>query len=95
MFAYLKSLIQTNTGHSSKSFALVISAIVGGLLAACVGFCIIYDVVIDGIVDTNLDELGWFLLCIGVYSFGSGAGKVITDTFSKKESKKAVDDEVC
>lgn len=85
MFSYLKSLVQTNSGHSSKSFALVVSAIIGGLIALSVGFCIIYDVCLDGTVDTNLTDLGWFLICTGVYSFSTGSGKVVTDVFNKKK----------
>lgn len=88
MFEYFKLLVKPGSGNSSKSFALVISSVIGAIIALSVAFAIIYDVLIDGIINTNLDDLGWFLICVGVYSFGSGAGKVITDTVSFR-SKKA------
>lgn len=92
MIKYLKSLIQPHSGNSSKSFALLISSIMGAILTLCVGFILIYDVVDDGTVDTSLTDLGWFLLSIGAYSLGSGAGKIVTDLseLKKEESDSSV-----
>ena len=62
---YLKSLIKANSLDSSKSFALVLSSIVGALIGFCVCFCLIWDVCTNGYLKTDLDALGLFMLCIG------------------------------
>ena len=90
--SYFKSLAVPGSGNSSKAFALLLSAIVGALMGLCICFVLIFDVVIDGQVNTDLNELGWFLLCTGAYSFGAGAGKIITDSLGFK-TKTAVEDE--
>ena len=59
----------------------------GAILTLCVGFILIYDVVDDGTVDTSLTDLGWFLLSIGAYSLGSGAGKIVTDLSELKKEE--------
>ncbi len=51
---YLKSLIRANTLDSSKSFALVLSSIVGALIGLCVCFCLIWDVCVNGSLKTDL-----------------------------------------
>lgn len=92
IFGYLKSLAVPGSGNSSKAFALLLSAIIGALMGLCICFILIFDVLDNGQVDTNLNDLGWFLLCTGAYSFGAGAGKIITDSLGTK-TKKAVEDE--
>lgn len=87
MFNYLKLLIKPNSGNSSKSFGLVISAIVGGLSGLSVCAVLLYDVFVDGIINTDLNELGWFLMCSAAYMFGGGLNKSIVDTFSNKTKK--------
>lgn len=79
MLSYFKSLVQNNTGHSSKSFGLVISALVGALMGIAVTVCLIWDVAVDGMINTNLGDLGVFVLCIGAYTFGSGANKMLSE----------------
>ena len=79
MFKYFKSLVQSNTGNSSKSFGLVISAIVGAFMGIAVTICLIWDVSVDGIVNTDLSDLGVFVLCVGAYTFGSGANKMLSE----------------
>lgn len=81
---YLESLIKSNTGNSSKSFALVLSAIIGGLLGLVIGFILIYDVIKDGTVDTNLEQLAWFLVSAGAYMFGGGFNKVLAERYEDK-----------
>lgn len=92
VISYMKSLATTGSGNSSKSFALLLSAIVGALMGLCICFILIYDVAVDGVINTDLDKLGWFLLCTGAYSFGAGAGKIITDSLGTK-TKQAVENE--
>lgn len=79
MFKFLGSLVRNNTGNSSKSFGLVISAIVGAFMGIAVTVCLIWDVCVDGIVNTDLSDLGVFVLCVGAYTFGSGANKMLSE----------------
>ena len=76
---YLKSLIKADTLDSSKSFALVLSSIVGALIGLCVCFCLIWDVCANGYVKTDLDALGLFMLCIGGFMAGGGINKAISE----------------
>lgn len=76
---YIKSLIKVNSLDSSKSFALVLSAVVGALIGICVSFCLIWDVCANGHVETDLDSLGIFLLCVGGYMAGGGLNKAISE----------------
>lgn len=83
---YLKTLIKSDTGNSSKSFGLVLSAIIGGLIGLCVCIVLLYDVFEDGRVETDLEDLGWFLMCSAVYMFGGGLNKTISETLGNKKS---------
>lgn len=74
---YLKSLIKANSLDSSKSFALVLSSIVGALIGLCVCFCLVWDVCANGHLETDLDSLGLFMLCIGGFMAGGGLNKAI------------------
>ncbi len=82
---YLKSLIKANSLDSSKSFALVLSSIVGALIGFCVCFCLIWDVCTNGYLKTDLDALGLFMLCIGGFMAGGGINKALS------ERKKKID----
>ena len=85
---YIKSLIKANTLDSSKSFALVLSVLVGALIGLCVCFCLIWDVCSNGYLKTDLDSLGIFLLCSGGFMAGGGASKVLAD--GRKNSLKDI-----
>lgn len=76
---YLKSLIKENTLDSSKSFALVLSILIGALVGLSVCFCLIWDVCTNGYVKTDLDALGLFMLCIGGFMAGGGINKAISE----------------
>lgn len=80
MFNYLKSLAQVNSGNSSKSFSLLISAITGGILALCMAFCMVWDVVKNDHIVTDLTEMGVFILCVGGFIAGSGLTKMVSNT---------------
>lgn len=84
---YLKSLIKANSLDSSKSFALVLSSIVGALLGLCVCFCLVYDVCTNGYLKTNLDSLGLFILCTGGFMAGGGINKALSERKRNKEIK--------
>ena len=74
---YLKSLIKADTLDSSKSFALVLSSLVGALTGLCVCFCLVWDVCANGHLETDLDSLGLFMLFIGGFMAGGGLNKAI------------------
>ncbi len=82
-FSYMKSLLDVQSPNSSKSFALVLSAIVGALIGLTICFVIIYDVITNGYVKTDLTDAGIFLLCDGGYMAGAGVTKAIVDRRNK------------
>lgn len=81
LFSYVKSLIASNTGNSAKSFSLVFSSIMGGLLCSAIVFILVWDVVHNGHVMTDLEKLGLFLLCVGAYITGSGVPKIFGEKY--------------
>ena len=83
---YLKSLIRANTLDSSKSFALVLSSIVGALIGLCVCFCLIWDVCVDVSLKTDLDALGLFVLCVGGFMAGGGINKALSERKNRDKS---------
>ena len=91
MTDYLKSLIKADTLDSSKSFALLLSAVVGALAGLCVCFCLIWDVCTNGCLKTDLDALGLFMLCVGGFMAGGGAAKAISENKRKKVKSKGVE----
>lgn len=89
-FEYLKSLIKADTLDSSKSFALVLSCIVGTVMGLCICFCLIYDVCSNGYIKTDLDSLGIFMLCIGCFMAGGGINKALAERKKKQPNSEAV-----
>lgn len=85
-FEYIKSLIKANTLDSSKSFALVLSVLVGALIGFCVCFCLIWDVCSNGYLKTDLDSLGIFLLCAGGFMAGGGVNKAISERIKTRKT---------
>lgn len=57
MTSYFRSLVKSGTLDSSKSFALLLSVIIGAIIGLVVCFCLIWDVVTNGYIKTNLNEL--------------------------------------
>ena len=76
---YLKSLIRANSFDSSKSFALVLSVLVGALIGLCVCFCLVWDVCSNGHLEPDLEGLGIFLLCTGAFMAGGGVNKALSE----------------
>ena len=83
---YIKSLIKANTLDSSKSFALVLSVLVGALIGLCVCFCLIWDVCSNGYLKTDLDSLGIFLLCAGGFMAGGGINKAMSERIKTRKT---------
>ena len=77
--SYMKTLLDVKSPNSSKSFTLVLSAIVGAFIGLTICFVIIYDVITNGYVKTDLTDAGIFLLCDGGYMAGAGITKAIVD----------------
>ena len=73
-----QDVAKVNSGNSSKSFSLLISAITGGILALCMAFCMVWDAVKNGHILTDLTDMGVFILCIGGFIAGSGLTKMVT-----------------
>lgn len=84
---YLKSLIKAGTLDSSKSFALVLSVLVGNGIGLSVCFCLIWDVCTNGYLKTDLDGLGVFLLCVGGFMAGGGVNKALSE---KRKNVKSI-----
>lgn len=82
---YLKSLIRANSLDSSKSFTLVLSAIVGAITGLTVCLCLLIDVWRNSYIKTDLDSLGLFLLCVGGYMAGGGLNKALAERKRNKE----------
>ena len=84
---YIKSLIRANTLDSSKSFTLILSALVGAFTGLTVCFCLVWDVVTNGYIKTDLGQLGLFLLCAGGFMAGGGATKAIAEMNRKRDNQ--------
>ena len=78
-FKNIKTSIDDKSSMSVNSITLLISAIMGVIIGFVICFVLVYDVVYDGKVDTNLTDLGIFLLCGGGYIMGSGLPKAYVD----------------
>lgn len=85
---YFKSLVNSGTKDSSRSFSLVLSAIIGALIGLTICFCLIYDTCNNGYIETDLNDLAWFLLSTGCFMFGGGINEVLADRNDKKYSGK-------
>ena len=80
---YLKSLIKSGTGDSSKSFVLLLTCAVGALVGLCVCFCLVWDVCVNGYLKTDLGSLGLFVLCVGGFMAGGGVNKALGERLGK------------
>lgn len=82
----IKASIDDKSSMSTGSITLLLSALIGAIIGLCVCFVLIYDVTYDGKVDTDLLDLGIFLMSSGGYILGSGMPKTIVDSRMKKRS---------
>lgn len=83
---YFKSLLDTHSSNSTKSFALMLSAIISALVNLTICFVLVYDVTVNGYIRTSLWEAGFFILCTGGYMAGSGLTKALVDRRQNKHS---------
>ena len=82
----IKASIDDKSSMSTNSITLLASALMGVIIGFVICFVLIYDVTYDGKVDTNLTDLGLFLLCSGGYILSSGAPKAFVDSKLKTRS---------
>ena len=82
----IKASIDDKSSMSVNSITMLASAIMGIIIGLVICFVLIYDVVYDGKVDTNLTDMGIFLLCSGGYILGSGVPKAWVDSKMKTRS---------
>jgi len=82
----IKESIDDKSSMSVNSITMLVSAIMGVIIGLVICFVLIYDVVYDGKVDTNLTDMGIFLLCSGGYILGSGVPKAWVDSKMKTRS---------
>lgn len=88
---YLKSLIRADSLDSSKSFGLVVSVLIGALVGITICVCLLIDVWKNGHIVTDLDSLGWFLLCAGGFMAGGGLNKAISERTKKVDNQPQKD----
>ena len=82
----IKASIDDRSSMSTNSITLLASALMGVIIGFVICFVLIYDVTYDGTVNTNLTDLGIFLLCSGGYIMGSGIPKAWVDGKMKTRS---------
>ena len=82
----IKESIDDKSPISVNNITVLASALMGVIIGFVICFVLIYDVTYDGKVDTNLTDLGIFLLCGGGYILGSGVPKAYIDGKMKTRS---------
>ena len=85
-FRNIKTSIDDKSSMSVNSITLLLSALMGVIIGSVICFVLVYDVTYDGKVDTDLTDLGIFLLCSGGYILGSGVPKAFVDGKLKTRS---------
>ena len=86
LYKNIKAAIDDKSSMSSNSITLLASALMGVVIGFVICFVLIYDVTYDGKVDTDLLDLGIFLMSSGGYILGSGMPKTIVDSRMKSRS---------
>ncbi len=84
---YFKTLLDTKSSNSTKSFVLMLSAIISALVNLTICFVLIYDVTTNGYIKTSLSDAGFFILCTGGYMAGSGLTKALAD---RRRNKRGI-----
>ena len=85
-FRNIKTSIDDKSSMSVNNITVLASAVMGVLIGLVICFVLVFDVTYDGKVDTNLTDLGIFLLCGGGYIMGSGLPKAYVDARLKTRS---------
>lgn len=85
-FRNIRDSIDDKSPMSVNNITVLASAIMGVVIGFVICFVLVYDVTYDGKVDTNLTDLGLFLLCSGGYILGSGVPKAYIEGKMKTRS---------
>lgn len=83
MIEWIKSAVNIDSQVSSKSIALLLSAVIGSVFALMLGIAIIIDVSKDGKIDTNLTEMSLLLAADGGFIWMGGQNKVQSEKIKK------------
>lgn len=83
MLEWIKSAVNIDSQVSSKSIALLLSAVIGSVFALMLGIAIIIDVSKDGKIDTNLTEMSLLLAADGGFIWMGGQNKVQSEKIKK------------
>ena len=82
----IKQSIDDKSSMSVNSISVLASVFMGIVIGFVISFVLIYDVTYDGKVDTDLTDLGIFLLCGGGDIISSSASKAFVDGKMKVRS---------
>lgn len=85
---YLKSLSETNSGQSSKAFAVLASTLISFITGLVLCLAISYDVYVDGVVDSSLEDMGILMLCMGGFVGGSSISKIFGEQAESRANNR-------
>lgn len=83
-FTYIKQLIKSNTGESSKGFLVVTVTLASVALLAICGISLIVDVIINGHIVTDLLGMAAFITSISTLLGAVGLTKVYGDKYDNE-----------
>lgn len=83
-FGYVKQLIKSNTGESSKGFLLVTVTLASLSLLAICGVSLIIDVIVNGHIVTDLLGMAAFVTSISTLLGAVGLTKVYGDKYDNE-----------
>lgn len=80
----LKSLIQNNTGHSSKTAAYLLGVTTGCLCVLLITLYLGYDILRDGRIDTDMVALAALIASYAAFSVGVAYPKVRGERYENR-----------
>lgn len=84
---YLKLLIQSDSGVSSKSFFLIAVTLIGCFLLLIVGFLLIWEIVVNNTIETDLTGLATFVGAVASLFVTAGVTKAWGDSKETRSTK--------
>lgn len=91
MKKFIKDLLTSNSGISSKAFFLVSTTLAGCLILLAVAFVLIFEVIKSGTIRTDLGGLAAFIAAVAGLFATAGATKAFGERNENNINKK--DDE--
>lgn len=83
----LKSLIQNNSGHSSKTAAYLLGVTTGCFCVLLITLYLGYDVLRDGRIDTDMVALAALITSYAAFAVGVSYPKVSGERYEKQKQK--------